>query len=186
MLVGAVLQSLEIEDKFHGHVGISCRYLARSYIKENRNTDNKQDKHNSPEKDGRKGGIKQLSLNHGRKLRKAKLSQSGSSGDERFFDANDESGNESGSSSFSSHRQDSMSDAASKFYDAEDRGEPDESEPPSFKREVGLLPGSASPNPNGANQDITDKEGLRSFVKAQVIMSSQESPMYADIDKEVI
>lgn len=34
MLVGAVLQTLEIEDKFHGHVSYSSCYLARSYIKQ--------------------------------------------------------------------------------------------------------------------------------------------------------
>ncbi|KAG0557949.1 hypothetical protein KC19_11G167800 [Ceratodon purpureus] len=203
MLVGAVLQALEIEDKFHGHVSHSCKYLARSYIKKDRKG---KGRHNSEkamasssshfkqksredrkhQKVGNEGETEQLtndSANNSRNAGslKSKLSHSNTSGDERFFDANDDSGNDSSSSTFSSHRHGNSSDAAAKFYDAED----DHNEPPSFKREVGLLPGSASPEPSRDDRDVTDNEELSSFVKAQVIITSPESPTYASIDKEV-
>jgi len=203
MLIGAVLQALELEDKFHGHVSPSCRYLARSYIKKERNgkgghdgersmssssshSSRKKREDRQLQKEGSKRGTKQLTKGPGNNSRSAgssklKLSQSGTSGDDRFFDANDESGDESSSSTLSSHRRGSSLDAAATFYDAED----DESAPPSFKREVGLLPGSASPEPNKNDRDVTDNEELKSFVKAQVIMTSPESPTYASIDKEV-
>jgi vacuolar protein sorting-associated protein 13A/C len=202
MLVGAVLQALEIEDKFHGHVSHSCKYLARSYIKNERkekgghdgekamssssyHSNRKSRDDRQPQKEGNTGGTKQLTNDSGTNSRnggssKSKLSHYNTSGDERFFDANDDSGYESSSSSFSSHKH-SSSDAAAKFYDAED----DQNEPPSFKREVGLLPGSASPEPSKDDRDVTDNEELKSFVKAQVILTSPESPTYASIDKEV-
>ena len=202
MLVGAVLQALEIEDKFHGYVSHSCKYLARSYIKKVRNEKGGYDSektmssssyHSNREnregrkaqKEGNKGGTKQLTNDSGNNSRNAGSSKStlshSTSGEERFFDANDDSGYESGASNFSSHKHGSSSDAAAKFYDAED----DHNEPPTFKREVGLLPGSASPEPSNDDHDVTDNEELKSFVKAQVIITSPESPMYASIDKEV-
>ncbi|KAG0604101.1 hypothetical protein M758_10G145000 [Ceratodon purpureus] len=193
MLVGAVLQALEIEDKFHGHVSPSCRFLARSYIKKDRNGKRDDDgraisssSHHSDRKKhegGKNGDLKQNSGNNSSNSSSShsKLERYGTSGDERFFDANDESGYESTSSTFSSHRHGSSSDAAAKFYDAED----DQNAPPTFKREVGLLPGTASPEPNKHESDVTDNEELKSFVKAQVIITSPESPTYASIDKEV-
>jgi len=203
MLVGAVLQALEIEDKFHGHVSHSCRYLARSYIKNERNGEGGRDGERAMsssshhynrkkredqqlQKEGSNRGTKQLAEGSGNNSRsavssKSKLNHSSTSGDERFFDANDESGDESSSTTLNSRRHGSSSDAAAKFYDAED----DENAPPSFKREVGLLPGSASPQPNKGDRDVTDNEELQSFVKAQVVMTSPESPTYASIDKEV-
>lgn len=195
MLIGAVLQSLEIEDKFHGHVSQSCRYLARSYIKKDGNGKGGHDRersmsspsHYSNRKKDREFQNEGSSVGNGSGNNsfagssKSKLIHYDTSGDERFFDANDESGYESSSSSFSSHRHGSSSDAAAKFYDAED----DQDAPPSFKREVGLLPGSASPDPNKNDRDVTDNEELQSFVKAQVIITSPDSPTYASIDKEV-
>lgn len=201
MLVGAVLQSLEIEDKYHGHVAYSCRYLARSYMKQQRKEKrddqdgrrssrspdrietHQKDGHYKDGKEGKEGGLKPLAGGEGVKPKRinSRRVERVKSEDERYFDANDESG---GEGSRSPHRQDSKSLAASKFYDAED-GETEESEPPSFKREVGLLPGSASPDSSKKNQDVTDNEELRNFVKAQVILSTQESPEYANIDKEV-
>lgn len=183
LLVGAVLQTLEIEDKFHGHVSHSCRYLARSFFK-----------HESKVKEewnlltgGSKGETKQFGYGSGNNssktgLSKPKLTQQRSSGDERFFDANDESGYESSSSTFSLLRRDSSSDRYVKFYDALE-GEDDQDALPSFKRKVGLLPESAFSSPD--DFDVTNSEELKSFVKAQVIMTSPESSAYASIDKEV-
>lgn len=183
MLVGAVLQTLEIEDKFHGHVSYSSCYLARSYIKQ----EGKVKEERNLQIGGSKGGTKHLKSGSGNNPwtigpLKPKLTPQDSSGDERFFDANDDSGYESSSSSSSLHRRDSSSDAAIKFYDAQE-GEDDHDEPPSFKREAGLLPGSASSRQD--DYDVTDNEELKSFVKAQVIITSPESPTYASIDKEV-
>jgi vacuolar protein sorting-associated protein 13A/C len=86
LLVGAVLQTLEIEDKFHGDVSHSCRYLVRSFVK-----------HESEVKEernlvtgGSKGETKQLRDGSGNKSSKTgpskpKLTQQRSSGDELFF-----------------------------------------------------------------------------------------------------
>ncbi|XP_024403056.1 uncharacterized protein [Physcomitrium patens] len=200
MLVGAVLQSLEIEDKFHGHVSYSCRYLARSYIKKKRKEQHHESSRpTSPHehthlenledqklKDKRSEVLINRSGNNSRNpgMSKPMLSRYNSSGDEHFFDAYDESDYESSSSTFSLHTRDSSSDLAVKFYDAID-GEADNHEPPSFKREVGLLPGSASPDRSKSDHDVTDIEDRESFVKAQVIMTSPESRTYASIDNEV-
>jgi len=183
MLVGAVLQTLEIEDKYHGHVSYSCRYLARSYIKQESKV-KKERNFSTRESIGETKKLTIGSDNNSWKTgpSKPKLTPQDSSGDERFFDANDESGYESSSSTFSLHRRSSSSDTAVKFYDAQE-GEDDNDEPPSFKREAGLLPGAASSSQD--EYDLTENEELKSFVKAQVIMTSPESLTYASIDKEV-
>ena len=186
ILVGAVLQTLEIEDKFHGYVSYSCRYLARSYITQESKVKAERNL---------KEGAKQLTSGSGSNSwkqtgsSKPKLTPQDSSGDERFFDANEsgyESGYESSSSTFSLHRRDSSSsDMIAKFYDAQGGEEDDHDEPPSFKREVGLLPGSAYPSQEDDSDVTNSNEELKSFVKAQAIMTSPKSPMYASIDKEV-
>lgn len=182
MLVGAVLRTLEIEDKFHGHISYSCRYLARSYIKQESKVKEEQNLRIGRSK------ARTMQLTPGsistfwESPSKGELTPQSSSGDERFFDANYESGYDSSSSSLSVHRRDSSADVFLKFFDAQE-GVNEHVEPPSFKREVGLLPGSTS-----SSQDVYDVNGgdeLKSFVKAQVIMTSPESPTYASIDKEV-
>ncbi|CAM6084054.1 unnamed protein product [Calypogeia fissa] len=169
MSVGAVLQALEIEDKLNGHASPSCKYLARSYIKtpKTANTPRMNGKANNS---GRRRTQNLPPLRHGKK----KLASSES---DRFFDAEEDLDSED--SSTESHRYTRSWNSLSKFFDAE---EGDVDEPPTFERTAGLLPVIGS---SGKDREVIQDEGLKNFVKVQVIMCSQESPDYADVDKQV-
>lgn len=176
MSVGAVLQALEIEDKCHGHVSPSCKYLARSYIKTS-----KTDK--PPKMNGRANH----SGNHSGRLHRQRPSpvphhgkrisrDRGTGENDRFFDAAEDLDSEDSSPGRILRRS---SNSLSNFFDAEEGGM---EEPPTFKRTSGLLPPTG---PQGKDHDVVQDEGLRNFVKVQVIMCSQDSPDYANVDKQV-
>lgn len=194
MQVGAVLESLVVEDKYHGHVSSSCRYLARSYIKESkkghknkkggtkvsqsRNSDNPEQQQQPKSK-----SLTETTRVGGSSSSLSAVGHKGRSSDDRFFDATEDLA-ESDDGSRSPLRRRSFNRAAVIFYDAEEGSEDMEREPPSFKREVGLLPGTTAASSSPADELLRSKS-LQTFVKAQVIISSQESPEYANIDKEV-
>ncbi|BBN04917.1 vacuolar protein sorting-associated protein 13A/C [Marchantia polymorpha subsp. ruderalis] len=175
MSVGAVLQALEVEDKFHGHVSPSCKYLARSYIKTAHKITGVP-----PLSNGRNGHGKHHRHRPSNGKKSPKRRQTSES--DRFFDAPEEFLDAEEQSK--GHRLRRSSDSLSKFFDAEEDGNSqsgDDREPPSFKRDSGLLPLTGLKE-NG--EDVL-KEGAENFVKAQVIMCSQDSPDYGNVDKQV-
>jgi vacuolar protein sorting-associated protein 13A/C len=194
MQVGAVLESLEVEDKYHGHVSSSCRYLARSYIKEskkghkNKKGGTKVSQSRKPDDPEQQQQPKSKALTEttrggGSSSSLSAVAHKGRSSDDRFFDATEDLV-ESDDGSRSPLRRRSFNRAAVIFYDAEEGSEDMEREPPSFKREVGLLPETTAASSSPADE-LSRSKSLQTFVKAQVIISSQESPEYANIDKEV-
>ncbi|KAL2636221.1 hypothetical protein R1flu_007700 [Riccia fluitans] len=172
MSVGAVLQALEVEDKFHGHIAPSCKYLARSYIKTAPKTTG-----DSVSSNGRNGHGKHQHRHRSSDGKKGAKHRHNSEHD-RFFDAQEEFLDAEDHHKHSLRRS---SGSLSRFFDAEEDGNRsplDDQEPPSFKRDTGLLPLTDS------GQDPLE-EIVENFVKAQVILYSQDSPDYGSVDKQV-
>jgi vacuolar protein sorting-associated protein 13A/C len=194
MQVGAVLESLEVEDKYHGHVSSSCRYLARSYIKESKKghknkkggtkvSQSRKPDNSEQQQQPKSKALTETTMGGGSSSSQSAVAHKARSSDDRFFDATEDLV-ESDDGSRSPLRRRSFNRAAVIFYDAEEGSEDMEREPPSFKREVGLLPETTAVS-SSPTDELSRSKSLQTFVKAQVIISSQESPEYANIDKEV-
>ncbi|XP_077244890.1 pleckstrin homology (PH) domain-containing protein [Tasmannia lanceolata] len=161
MFIGTVLKSLEIEDLF-GYAEMAMpRYLARSFIE---STDLATSNASSS-----------LASNSDRSCSTSDLTQI--DGDDKFFEASDNLIDSveypvqlpgSGSKHFSS--QGSLSSDKSSI------------KPPGFSRIVGLLPDAEL---RAGSEDLREKDTLGSFVKAQIVIYDQNSPLYNDIDKQV-
>lgn len=166
MSLGAVLQSLELEDKLFGSSHPSLRYLARSSIASARKVISKKKRLSSNGKSG-----------SGMGKRHTLEKQPGS--DDMFFDAAEELGDSDSDSRGGSSRRSLRS--ASKFFDADEFVSDVGSvkDPPSFDRVPDLLPDSS----NGDIHHVHDESP--SFVKAQMIFCSPDSPKYKNVDKEV-
>lgn len=162
ILVGTVLKSLEIEDKYCCAAASMPRYLARSFIK---STDV-----DTVDKSSHITDIGHQNLGNNR------LSWSDS--EEKFFEASDDlddladkSGRSHGSMSeyFSSQRSFSSTKCAIK--------------PPSFSRIPGLVPNA---EPQNISSDLEAADTLDSFVKAQIVIYDQDSSQYNSIDNRVL
>eukprot|EP00246_Nothoceros_aenigmaticus_P016844 TRINITY_DN7877_c0_g1_i1.p1 TRINITY_DN7877_c0_g1~~TRINITY_DN7877_c0_g1_i1.p1 ORF type:complete len:308 (+),score=56.20 TRINITY_DN7877_c0_g1_i1:30-926(+) len=170
MALGAVLQSLELEDKLFGSSHPSLKYLARSCITSHTKMTSKKRKLIANGRNGHGAGKKHI--------------RDSASTDDMFFDAAEELGDSDsdsrGGSSRGSFRRSLRS--SNRFFDADELsndGNIDRRVPPSFDRVQDLLPGSTSGN---GHKDSYEAE---SFVKAQMIFCSPDSPKYHNIDKEV-
>lgn len=167
MSIGAVLESLEIEDALVGKGSPSCQFLVRSFIK------------NSNKAIGtRKNSLGSEKQNELRKARNNKQFE----GSEYFFETS-EGLEDSSEHKFQGSRQ--PSDMASEFFDAECSLANDklDSEIPKFRRIPGLLPDLEERE----RSHVLEQTGyLDSFVKAQVILLDKDSPAYTNIDKQVM
>lgn len=167
MSIGAVLESLEIEDAFVGKGSSSCQFLVRSFIKNS----------------NKAIGTRKNSLGS-EKRKKFRKTQSNKQieGSEYFFETSEDL-EDSPELKFHGSRQ--PSDTASEFFDAESSLANDKlhGEIPSFRRIPGLLPNLEERE----RSHVLEQTGyLDSFVKAQVILLDQDSPAYTNIDKQVM
>ena len=167
MSIGAVLESLEIEDAFVGKGSSSCQFLVWSFIK------------NSNKAIGtRKNSLGSEKWKKFRKTRSNKEIE----GSEYCFETSEDLED---SPELKFHGSIQPSDTASEFFDAESSLANDKlhGEIPSFRWIPGLFPNLEERE----RSHVLEQTGyLDSFVKAQVILLDQDSPAYTNIDKQVI
>lgn len=167
MAIGAVLESLEIEDAFVGKGSPSCQFLVRSFIKNSNKA--------SGTRKNSLGGVKQ-------KKSRNSWGEKQFKGSDYFFETSEDL-EDSSEHKFQGSRQ--PSDTASEFFDAASSlaNEKLHDEIPSFRRIPGLLPNLEERE----KSHVLEQPGyLDSFVKAQVILLDQDSPAYTNIDKQVL
>ncbi|KAI5072395.1 hypothetical protein GOP47_0012501 [Adiantum capillus-veneris] len=169
MSIGAVLQALEIEDKYSGSECSKIRYLACSDLNISKRFQNGAIQDTMHDARVGKPGKRKGRVQKGRK--------------EQFFDTEEDIGKtEVGEGRMIQNRHNSGS--ISDFYDAEDHDLADHSsikDPPQFDQIPGLLPDAKDPLGEESHTDnIQDK-----FVKAQVLLISLDSPYYNNVDKQL-
>lgn len=156
MFIGTVLKSLEIEDLVSGCSGSQPCYVARSFI---RNAD-------------------AYSTFDGARSQSFKNDDiTTDEGDDKFYEA-PENLVDSTDFPLKSPRVLSGHLGHQDFL----RSENLTLKPPSFTRIAGLLPGDILPT---SQEDIKQTDTLDSFVKAQIVIHDQNSPLYTNIDKQV-
>ncbi|KAF8380627.1 hypothetical protein HHK36_028116 [Tetracentron sinense] len=164
MFIGTVLKSLEIEDL------VSCKgtdqpcYLARSFIKSTNVPSLDSDAPSSVDD----AGNRSCSSND--------LTQS--SGDDKFFEASE---NLVDFGDYSTQSPQKMSE----YFSAKDSLSSEKLllKPPTFSRIAGLLPDDEVQT---RTEDMKPTDALDSFVKSQIIIYDQNSPLYNNIDKRVM
>lgn len=169
MSVGAVLQALEIEDKFSSKGSSQQHYLACSDINASR-TQKDSDDHAARR------------CYDVRRRKGKKVSNDRKESRDMFFDTEENLGEpENPQLSQSRHLSRSTSD----FYDAEDfepGGSLSPKDPPKFERIPGLLPDLEDHGKEGFSKNELQED----FVKAQVILFSLDSPAYKNVDKQIM
>ncbi|KAF9624988.1 hypothetical protein IFM89_016808 [Coptis chinensis] len=160
MFIGAVLKSLEIEDLVYWEGTSRPRYLARSLIK---NT-------NIPTIDSTP------SPGDARNRSSSGTEVAQSDGEDKFFEASENLND-------FVDCQVQLSGNISEYLSAERSFSSGKipMNPPSFSRISGLLPDS---EPQRGNENFKS-DTLDSFVKAQIVIYDQMSPLYNNIDKQV-
>lgn len=156
MFIGTVLKSLEIEDLVSGCSGSQPCFVARSFI------------HNADA---------YSTFDDARSLSFENDDIPMVEGDDKFYEAPE---NLVDSADFSSQSPQSLSGHLS--HQDSLRYENLTLKPPSFTRITGLLPGDTLPT---SKEDIKQTDTLDSFVKAQIVIYDQNSPLYTNIDKQV-
>ncbi|PIA31102.1 hypothetical protein AQUCO_05300139v1 [Aquilegia coerulea] len=161
MLIGAVLKSLEIEDLVFCEGNTRPRYLAKSLIK---NTDILT-----------VDAMPTLTDVGNRTDSGSDIAQN--DGEDDFFEASENLGE------FVDCQAQSPGNVP-KYLSAEHSFPSGKMsiKPPSFSRIAGLLPDSDLPR---GNEDLKLIDTLDSFVKAQIVIYDQMSPLYNNIDKQV-
>ncbi|XP_039123130.1 uncharacterized protein LOC120259563 isoform X5 [Dioscorea cayenensis subsp. rotundata] len=163
ILIGTILKSLEIEDQFGCAQTTTCRYLARSFINSTEAT---------------------ASASYPSSVGTAALGVGGDEAeqndgeDDKFFEATDDV-NDLVEQPF--QRQGSMPE-----YFAAESSFPSKIffiDPPSFSRIAGLIP---DPGLEDRSNNLKENDALDSFVKAQIIIYGQDSPLYNNIDNQVL
>lgn len=156
LFIGTLLKSLEIEDLVSKSDISESRYLARSFI---RNIDA-----SSSFDDAKNQG-----LDTDEKM--------ASEGDDKFYEAPENLLDPTDSSPLSSINmtENENPEVISQFQKMFLK-------PPSFSRIAGLLP---YVTPWSPQENIDPTDTLDSFVKAQIVIYDQNSPLYHNIDKQV-
>eukprot|EP01018_Ginkgo_biloba_P007485 Gb_23775 [translate_table: standard] len=168
MSIGAVLQSLEIEDTFGGQGCPSCQFLARSFF-ENSSHDHGQ----------RKPSLGGETAKEFRTAWKNKQLD----GNECFFDTSEDPVDSAEEFQIGGSTQ--LTETVSDYFDAESSlvNGMLSKEALSFTRVPGLLPDLEEKD----SSHVLERMGkLDSFVKAQVMLFNEDSPAYANVDKQVL
>ncbi|KAL8053513.1 hypothetical protein ABFS82_05G077000 [Erythranthe guttata] len=155
IFIGTVLRALEIEDLVCCKVKSQTRYIARSFI---RNSDAPSILHSSD-------SLTQASNN---------LTQY--EGDDEFYEVSENLNESVGGPESLGDEMEYMSSQITT-----DSGSL-ELKAPSFLRVAGILPSDVTPLESG---QIGVTDALDSFVKAQIIIFDQNSPLYSNVDKHV-
>ncbi|KAJ0970742.1 hypothetical protein J5N97_018701 [Dioscorea zingiberensis] len=162
ILIGTILKSLEIEDLFGCAQTTTCRYLARSFVKSTDATVSAA----PPSPIG-------MALQHACDDE----ADQNNGEDDKFFEAMDDV-NIFVEQPF--QREGSMSE----YFSAE-ISHPSKfffTNPPSFSRIAGLIP---DPELESRSNKLMQTDTLDSFVKAQIIIYGQDSPLYNNVDNQV-
>ncbi|XP_058084436.1 uncharacterized protein LOC131232245 isoform X2 [Magnolia sinica] len=161
MFIGTVLKSLEIEDLYNCEGMPFPRYLARSLIESTAMTTS-----NIPS-----------SLAEARRHTYSNRDLNQTDDDDNFFEAADDLVDVVDSPLL-------LSGSPSEYFSAESSLPSDKSsiKSPSFTRIAGLLPDAEL---QAGSKDFGMIDTLGSFVKAQIVIYDQDSPLYNDIDKKV-
>ncbi|MQL82370.1 hypothetical protein Taro_014851 [Colocasia esculenta] len=153
LFIGTILKSLEVEDLFCFKGMTKPRYLARSFIKSKNDT----------------ALNSSLFFSDGGDHKFSSSDQSQLDGEESFFEASDKL------SDFVEPAFQPQEDACTDSSDMVSFPSSSSSiSAPSFNRVPGLLPDSKSKN----SMDLEKSKTLDSFVKAQIIIFDQDSPLY--------
>eukprot|EP01018_Ginkgo_biloba_P007916 Gb_35998 [translate_table: standard] len=168
MSIGAVLQSLEIEDAFGGQGCPPCQFLARSFIENSSQAHG----HRKPSLGGETA----------KEFQKA-LENKQLDGNECSFDTSEDPVDSP--EEFQIEGSIKPTKTVSDYFDAESSHVNDElsKEALSFMRVPGLLPDLEEKH----SSHVLEHMGkLDSFVKAQIMLFNEDSPAYANVDKQVL